>query len=66
MILFYNKIFKKLINVGVEMGVATRMAQVVWPMMTVTATNFEGFTIGSNSNICKNVDFGKIRNTHDC
>ena len=35
---------KKLINVGVERGVATRMAQVVWPMMIVTVTNFEGFT----------------------
>ena len=31
-------------NVGVERGVATRSAQMVWPMMTVTATNFEGFT----------------------
>ena len=37
-------IIKKLINVGVERGVATRMAQVVWPMMIVTPTNFEGFT----------------------
>ena len=27
---------------GVERGVATRMAQVVWPMMIVTVTNFEG------------------------
>ena len=33
---------------GVERGVATRSAQIVWPMMTVTARNFEGFTIGSN------------------
>ena len=40
---FINKIIKKLINVGVERGVATRMAQVVWPMMIVTVTNFEGF-----------------------
>ena len=31
--------------------------QVVWPMMAVTVTNFEGFTIGSNSEK-KNVDFG--------
>ena len=31
-------------NVGVERGVATRRAQIVWPMMTVTVTNFEGFT----------------------
>ena len=38
----------KLINVGVERGVATRMAQVVWPMMIVPVTNFEGF---SNSEI---------------
>ena len=30
--------------VSVERGVATRMTQVVWPMMIVTATNFEGFT----------------------
>ena len=37
-------VIKKLINVGVERGVATRMAQVVWPMMIVTLTNFEGFT----------------------
>ena len=29
---------------GVERGVATRRAQIVWPMMTVTVTNFEGFT----------------------
>ena len=29
---------------GVERGVATRMAQVVWPMMIVTPTNFDGFT----------------------
>ena len=28
---------------GVERGVATRSAQMVWPMMTVTVTNFEGF-----------------------
>ena len=39
-----SKIIKKLINVGVERGVATRMAQVVWPMMIVTPTNFESFT----------------------
>ena len=31
-------------KVGVERGVATRSAQMVWPMMTVTVTNFEGFT----------------------
>ena len=31
-------------NVGVERGVATRRAQMVWPMMTVTVTSFEGFT----------------------
>ena len=37
-------VIKKFINVGVERGVATRMAQVVWPMMIVTVTNFEGFT----------------------
>ena len=28
-------------NVGVERGVATRRAQMVWPMKTVTVTNFE-------------------------
>ena len=39
-----NVATKLRINVGVERGVATRGAQVVWPMMTVTATNFEGFT----------------------
>ena len=27
---------------GVERGVATRMAPVVWPMMIVTVINFEG------------------------
>ena len=42
----------KLINVGVVRGVATRMAQVVWPMMTVTVTNFEGF---ARQQFCKNV-----------
>ena len=40
----FNKIIKKLINVGVERGVATRMARVMRPMMIVTPTNFEGFT----------------------
>ena len=30
--------------VSVERGVATRRAQMMWPMMTVTVTNFEGFT----------------------
>ena len=39
-LLFWNK---KSNNVGVERGVATRRAQIVWPMMTVTVTNFEGF-----------------------
>ena len=28
---------------GVERGVAIRRDQMVWPMMTVTVTNFEGF-----------------------
>ena len=31
-------------TVGVERGVATRRAQMMWPVMTVTVTNFEGFT----------------------
>ena len=31
-------------NVGVERGMAIRRAQMVWPMMTVTVTNFEDFT----------------------
>ena len=35
---------KKSNNVGVERDVATRRAQMVWPMVTVTVTNFEGFT----------------------
>ena len=39
-----KKVIKKSNNVGVERGVATRSAQMVWPMMTVTVTNFEGFT----------------------
>ena len=33
---------KKSNNVGVERGVATRRAQMVWPMMIVTVTNFKG------------------------
>ena len=33
---------------GVERGVSTRRPQMVWPMMTVTVTNFEG----------KHVEFG--------
>ena len=41
---FFKKIIKKSNNVGVERSVATRRAQIVWPMMTVTVTNFEGFT----------------------
>ena len=41
--LFYKKIIKKSDNVGVERGVATRREQMVWPMMTVTVINFEGF-----------------------
>ena len=39
-----KKVIKKSNNVGVERGVATRSAQLMWPMMTVTVTNFEGFT----------------------
>ena len=39
-----KKTIKKSNNVGVERGVATRSAQMVWPMMTVTVTNFGGFT----------------------
>ena len=31
-------------NVDVERGVATRRAQMVWPVITVTVTTFEGFT----------------------
>ena len=43
-----EKSIKKSINVGVERGVATRGAQVVWPMMIVTVTDFEGFTSDEN------------------
>ena len=39
----FFRIIKKSNNVGVERGVATRRAQMVGPMMTVTVTNFEGF-----------------------
>ena len=39
------------------MYVATRRAQMVWPMMTVTVTNFEGFTRQQFRKICKNVHF---------
>ena len=39
-----QKIIKKSNDVGVARSVATTSAQVVWPMMTVTVTNFEGFT----------------------
>ena len=35
---------------------ATRRAQIVWLMMTVTVTNFEGFT---RQQFCKNVNFGR-------
>ena len=38
-----KKVIKKSNNVGVERGVATRSARLMWPMMTVTVTNFEGF-----------------------
>ena len=51
---------KKSNNVGVGRGVATRSAQMVWPVMTVTATNFEGFT---RQQFCKNVqirEFSKL------
>ena len=41
---FTKKTIKKSNNMGLERGVATRSAQMVWPMMTVTVTNFEGFT----------------------
>ena len=39
-----KKIIKKSNNVSVERGVATGRAQMVWPMMTVTVTNFVVFT----------------------
>ena len=44
---FGNSVLKIVIknNVGLEKGVATRRAQMVCSMMTVTVTNFEGFTI---------------------
>ena len=48
-----SKNLKKIINnVGVERGVATRRAQMVWPMMTVTVTgsNFEKFAKNVNEN----------------
>ena len=38
---------------GVERGVATRRAQMVWPMMTVTVTHFEGFTRLKNLQKCE-------------
>ena len=44
LLFFWKKIIKTSNNVDVERGVATRSAQMVWPIMTVTATNFEGFT----------------------
>ena len=34
---------------GVERVMATRRAQIVWPMMTVTVTNFDGFTSNSEN-----------------
>ena len=43
LLLFLVMLKNKKTNVGVEKGVATRWAQMVWPMMTVTVTNFEGF-----------------------
>ena len=39
-----EEITKKSNNVGVKGGVDTGRAQMVWPMMTVTVTNFECFT----------------------
>ena len=40
-------------NVGVERGVATRRAQMVWPMMTDTVTNFKGFIRQQNLQKCE-------------
>ena len=37
-----------------ERGVATRRAQMVRPMMTVTVINFDGFT---RQQFCKNVEY---------
>ena len=54
-----SKTRRKSSNMGVERGVATRRAQMVWPMMTVTVTNFEGFnSLGSNFEKFENVNFG--------
>ena len=54
---FYLEMPKKLISVGVERGMATRMAQVVWPMMLVAPTNLRA-SLGSNferfANMCEN------------
>ena len=41
---------------GVERGVATSRAQVVWPMMTVTVTSFEA-AILKNLRNCQNEPF---------
>ena len=49
-----RKIIKKSNNVGVERSMATRRTQMMWPMMTVTVTNFEGFT---RQQFAKNVNF---------
>ena len=51
-LLGFHLILKKSFNVGVEMGVATRRAQMVWPMMTVTVRD----SLGSNF---ENVNFGR-------
>ena len=40
----FKKTKKKVIKKSNNAGVATRSAQMVWPMMTVSVTNFEGFT----------------------
>ena len=39
----FKRKVKKSIDVSVERGVATKRAQMVWPMIIVTVTNFEGF-----------------------
>ena len=57
-LLFLEQNHQKSNNVGVERGVAIRRAQIVWSMMTVTVTNFEGL---KNLQKCvRNSHFSKL------
>ena len=48
---------QKVNNVGVERSVATRRAQMVWPMMTVTVTN-----LTNCAKLCENAQIPSCAN----